>query len=86
MSCLVAHVVYTLFTFNFSLGNGKVDLPEFIQLMEKMTNPKEENTSTMEAFRVFDSDGRGYISTKCIREVTYDSNIREFISTKIPER
>lgn len=54
-------------------GNGKVDLPEFIQLMEKMTNSTEEHASTMEAFRVFDGDGRGYIPTKLLREVIMKS-------------
>ena len=35
----------------FFLGNGKIDFIEFVNLMEKMTKPHEENASTMEAFR-----------------------------------
>merc|ERR1712150_461243 len=50
-------------------GNGKVDLPEFIQLMEKMNNPTEENASTLEAFRAFDSHDRGFVPARFIREV-----------------
>ena len=44
-----------------------------------MSNPTEENASTMEAFRVFDSEGRGFISTRSIREVPFDSFFQYFI-------
>ncbi|XP_065663408.1 calmodulin-A isoform X7 [Hydra vulgaris] len=49
-------------------GNGKIDFPEFICLMEKMTKPMEEQASTLEAYRVFDDDGAGFINSKCLRE------------------
>lgn len=41
--------------------------------MEKMTNPTEEHASTIEAFRVFDGEGRGYISTQVLRDVILKS-------------
>jgi len=50
-------------------GNGKVDFPQFISLMEQMISPKEEIESTLEAFRVFDIEGRGYVRSKHVREM-----------------
>ena len=50
-------------------GNGKIDFPEFINIMEKMTSkPTEEHASTIEAFRVFDGEGSGFAHSKIIRE------------------
>ena len=50
-------------------GNGKIDFQEFVQLMEKMTNPVEDDKAALDAFRVFDPDGKGYIQSKAIREI-----------------
>ena len=41
--------------------------------MEKMTKPTEELASTLEAFRVFDREGSGYIHSVDIREMMYKS-------------
>lgn len=54
-------------------GNGKIDLPEFINLMEKMAKPTEEHASTIEAYRVFDGEGAGHIQSKIIREIIIKS-------------
>ena len=54
-------------------GNGKIDFIEFVNLMEKMTKPHEENASTMEAFRVFDAEGSGVIDSKIMRDVIMKS-------------
>ena len=37
--------------------------------MEKMTKPAEEQAITLEAFRVFDIEGRGFIHSKNMREI-----------------
>lgn len=37
--------------------------------MEKMTKPEEEQAITLEAFRVFDIEGRGFINSKNMREI-----------------
>eukprot|EP00794_Sanderia_malayensis_P020287 gene20286-22273_t len=54
-------------------GNGKIDFPEFVQLMEKMTKPKDEEKAALDAFRVFDPEGRGYISSQVLREILQKS-------------
>ncbi|XP_057295606.1 uncharacterized protein LOC130624056 isoform X2 [Hydractinia symbiolongicarpus] len=54
-------------------GNGKIDLPEFISLMEKMAKPTEEHASTIEAYRAFDGAGVGFIHSKIIREIIIKS-------------
>ena len=41
--------------------------------MEKMTKPTEELASTLEAFRVFDCEGAGAISSRMIREIMLKS-------------
>lgn len=37
--------------------------------MEKMTKPEEEQAIILEAFRVFDIEGRGFINSKNMREI-----------------
>lgn len=37
--------------------------------MEKMTKPAEEQASTLEAFRVLDGDGLGFVHSKVIRDI-----------------
>ncbi len=55
------------------LGNGKIDFPEFVQLMEKMTKPKDDEKAALDAFRVFDPEGRGYIQSHILREILQKS-------------
>ncbi len=37
--------------------------------MEKMTKPKDEERAALDAFRVFDPDGRGFIHSQILREI-----------------
>ena len=55
------------------LGNGKIDFPEFVQLMEKMMKPTDEENAALDAFRVFDPEGRGYIPSTILREILQKS-------------
>jgi len=54
-------------------GNGKIDFPEFVQLMEKMMKPTDEENAALDAFRVFDPEGRGYIPSTILREILQKS-------------
>ena len=38
-----------------------------------MTKPMEEEASTIEAFRVFDGEGRGFVHSKIIRDIILQS-------------
>lgn len=43
-------------------GNGEIDFEEFLQLMHKKIKEEQDDLDVVEAFRVFDKDGNGYIS------------------------
>ena len=51
-----------------SPGNGVIDFPEFVQLMESKKNPDEVKEDLIEAFRVFDCDNKGYIQSSELRQ------------------
>mmetsp|Transcript_118925 Transcript_118925/g.237003 ORF Transcript_118925/g.237003 Transcript_118925/m.237003 type:complete len:155 (+) Transcript_118925:163-627(+) len=44
-------------------GNGTVDFPEFITLMAKLLRHNDVEEELMIAFKVFDTDGSGYIGS-----------------------
>jgi len=51
-------------------GSGTVDFPEFLNMMaKKIQNTDSVEDEIKEAFRVFDKDGRGHISTEEFRFV-----------------
>ncbi|XP_046582416.1 calmodulin-like protein 12 [Haliotis rubra] len=63
--------------------NGTLEFPEFLNMMSKRMkeeNPKEE---LYEAFRVFDKDGNGFISTAELRHVM--TNLGETLSEEEAE-
>lgn len=55
---------------SFVAGSGTVDFPEFLNMMaKKIQNTDSVEDEIKEAFRVFDKDGRGHISTEEFRFV-----------------
>ena len=51
-------------------GNGNIDFPEFLKLMEKkMKDPKDSEKELRDAFKVFDKDGNGFISAQELRHI-----------------
>ncbi|ELT93937.1 hypothetical protein CAPTEDRAFT_147994 [Capitella teleta] len=50
-------------------GNGTMDFPEFLALMARKMNSEDIEEEMKEAFRVFDKDGNGFISTAELRHV-----------------
>lgn len=54
---------------DFLPGNGTMDFPEFLALMARKINTEDIEEEMKEAFRVFDKDGNGFISTAELRHV-----------------
>ena len=50
-------------------GDGTIDFEEFILLMEMRMNESDEEQDIIEVFKVFDSDGNGYITAAELRHV-----------------
>jgi hypothetical protein len=50
-------------------GNGTVDFPEFLSLMSRKMKDTDTEEELVEAFKCFDRDGSGFISTAEIRHV-----------------
>lgn len=56
-------------------GSGTIDFPEFLTLMSRKMKETDSEEEIMEAFRVFDRDGRGFISSLELKHVM--SNLGE---------
>ena len=60
-------------------GNGSINYTEFLKLMKDSDNADlEAEKDMMEAFRVFDTDGNGFINADVLRHVM--TNIGESLS------
>ncbi|KAG8974324.1 hypothetical protein FRC05_007630 [Tulasnella sp. 425] len=53
-------------------GNGSIDLPEFIAMMEKRLKDTTEEEEIQEVFKVFDKDGNGLINAGELRHVMWN--------------
>ena len=56
-------------------GNGTIDFPEFLSLMARNIYNTDTEEELIEAFKVFDKDNNGLISTAELRHVI--RNLRE---------
>jgi len=56
-------------------GNGTIDFPEFLSLMARKMKEQDSEEELIEAFKVFDRKGSGYISPSELRYVL--SNLKE---------
>ncbi|CEP17845.1 hypothetical protein [Parasitella parasitica] len=52
-----------------SNNNGTIDFDEFLSIMSRMENNKDIENDLIEAFKVFDKDGNGYITPDELRSV-----------------
>mmetsp|Transcript_18633 Transcript_18633/g.20258 ORF Transcript_18633/g.20258 Transcript_18633/m.20258 type:complete len:189 (+) Transcript_18633:256-822(+) len=50
-------------------GDGTVDFPEFLTMMSRKMNDVESEEEILEAFKVFDKDGNGFISAAELRHI-----------------
>ncbi|XP_064623006.1 calmodulin-like [Lineus longissimus] len=70
-------------------GNGTIDFPEFLQMMCRRDKPVDPVDEIIRAFRVFDTDGTGYIDARkivhVIQEVLGDEVTNEDAQEMIKE-
>lgn len=50
-------------------GNGTIDFPEFLTMVERKMKDTDKEEEIREAFRVFDKDGNGYINAAELKHV-----------------
>lgn len=50
-------------------NSGTIDFPEFMTIMARATHHVDSEGEIMEAFKVFDKEGNGYISRADLRHV-----------------
>merc|ERR1712100_993669 len=50
-------------------GNGTIDFPEFLTMMARKMKDTDSEEEILEAFKVFDRDGYGFISAAELRHV-----------------
>merc|ERR1711997_171794 len=51
-------------------GNGTIEFPEFLELMKMKAKEDDDAETIREAFKLFDRDKDGFISTKELKKVT----------------
>lgn len=51
------------------IGNGEIDFEEFLQMMSKKITTYDTEEEIRDAFRVFDKDGNGLISSHELRQI-----------------
>jgi len=60
---------FLLFSQIDSDGNGTIDFPEFLTMMARKMKDTDSEEEILEAFKVFDKDGNGFISAAELRHI-----------------
>jgi len=61
-------------------GNGTIDFPEFITMMSRKMKDTDSEEELLEAFKIFDKDGNGFITASELRHVM--TSLGENLQTK----
>merc|ERR1712224_957269 len=61
-------------------GNGTIDFPEFLTMMARKMKDTDSEEEILEAFKVFDKDGNGFISAAELRHIM--TNLGENLPTR----
>ena len=61
-------------------GNGTIDFPDFLSLIARKMEDTDTEEELVEAFKMFDRDGNGFISTAELRHVM--TNLGEKLTDK----
>jgi calmodulin len=60
-----------------AVGNGTIDFPEFLTMMARKMKDTESFDDIVEAFKIFDKDGSGYILATDLRHLLSSSGDNE---------
>jgi calmodulin len=71
-SCIASHHL------QISLQLGTIDFPEFLTMMARKMKDTDSEEEILEAFKVFDKDGNGFISAAELRHIM--TNLGEKLS------
>lgn len=64
--------IYPLIHFKLQIdadGSGTIDFPEFLTMMARKMKDTDSEEEILEAFKVFDKDGNGFISAAELRHI-----------------
>lgn len=69
MLCFDSQIQFGEHFFPIFLGNGEIDFQEFLLMMAKKMNAVDSEQEIREAFKVFDKEGTGSISSAYLRHI-----------------
>ena len=56
-----------------NIGDGQIDLPEFLSMMSAQMESKEDDKEMIKAFQEFDKNGDGFITQEELKEVMHST-------------
>ena len=66
---IFSHASFYLFLQIDADGSGTIDFPEFLTMMARKMKDTDSEEEILEAFKVFDKDGNGFISAAELRHI-----------------